>query len=287
MSTKLSIILPAYNSEEFIRDTIESILRQTLKDFELIVVNDGSDDNTLDLIKGFEDPRIFLINKQHSGIVDSFNLGLDHAKGEYIARIDSDDIYYQNKFEIQTKFLDYHDDTVLVGTDAHYMAKNSHISTIKINVPQDHDKIIKNLLIKQRALIQSTIVTRKNILKQIGGYEKNFYPEDYNLFFKLSEYGKLKNINIPLAAIRIHESYSHRNLSMLIKNHDILIKRYALEKNISIIKTKKSFINIYLNRKALYYYLNKHRLLSYLTILIAIILSPISTFKTIKKKLTR
>src|SRR5688572_15109961 len=93
MKPKVSVIMPAYNAARYIQEAIKSILEQTFADFELIIINDGSSDATLDCIKSFSDPRIKLINNEKNlGIIKSRNIGLDAASGEYIAKMDSDDV---------------------------------------------------------------------------------------------------------------------------------------------------------------------------------------------------
>ena len=103
---RLSIVMPFYNTENFIKETIESLLNQTFKDFELIVVDDGSTDKSPEIISSFKDPRIKLIqNEQRKGIVYSRNKGLSEANGEFYAPFDSDDIALPHKFERQIQFL--------------------------------------------------------------------------------------------------------------------------------------------------------------------------------------
>ena len=97
---KISVVMPAYNAEKYIGEAIESILNQTFKDFEFIIINDGSVDHTKEIIREYNDPRIVLLeNDKNRGIVLSLNKGLDAATGKYIARMDADDIALKNRFE--------------------------------------------------------------------------------------------------------------------------------------------------------------------------------------------
>ncbi|MBK7981680.1 MAG: glycosyltransferase [Ignavibacteriae bacterium] len=182
---------------------------------------------------------------------------------KYVARIDADDIYFVNKFMKQINFLEKNNEVVLIGTNANYMSENGKISKIMINVPSDHETILNNLFKKKRAIIQSTIVARADILKKIGGYRENVYPEDYDLFFRISEIGKIHNLDESLASIRIHKSFSHYNLNLLIKNHQKLIESYNVKNNIQKNKVS-SFASIYLNRIGLYYYLNGNKIMALL-----------------------
>jgi glycosyltransferase involved in cell wall biosynthesis len=104
---EISIVLPAYNCEAFLTEAIESILNQTLKDFELIIINDGSTDKTEDVVKSFSDARIiYLKNETNSGLVYTLNKGIDIAKGKYIARMDGDDISLPTRLAKQKAILD-------------------------------------------------------------------------------------------------------------------------------------------------------------------------------------
>ena len=103
---KISVVMPAYNAEKYIGEAIESILNQTFKDFEFIIINDGSVDHTKEIIREYNDPRIVLLeNDKNRGIVLSLNKGLDAATGKYIARMDADDIATKDRLEKQLEFL--------------------------------------------------------------------------------------------------------------------------------------------------------------------------------------
>lgn len=113
---KISVVMPAYNAEKYIGEAIESILNQTFKDFEFIIINDGSVDHTKEIIREYNDPRIVLLeNDKNRGIVLSLNKGLDAATGKYIARMDADDIALKNRFERQVEYLDEHKDIGVLG----------------------------------------------------------------------------------------------------------------------------------------------------------------------------
>ena len=103
----VSVVMPAYNAAKYIKEAIDSILAQTYRDFEFIIVNDGSTDNTKEIILSYSDPRIVYIeNEQNSGICVTLNKGLDAAKGRYIVRMDSDDIALPQRLEVQVRYMD-------------------------------------------------------------------------------------------------------------------------------------------------------------------------------------
>jgi len=227
-TARVSIILPVYNAAAYVAGAINSVLRQSFSDFELIIINDGSADNSLEIIKSFEDERIIVINNEvNLGLQHSLNKGLKSAKSEYIARIDADDDWiYINKLQEQVDFLDNHSKSVLVGTGA-LMIKASGEEINKIFMPSS-DKDIRYSLLKANQFIHSSIMLRKSALEVVGFYKENDdvkHVEDYDLWLRLGRVGNLNNL--PLIAI----SYRDLNLSVSRQN---TIKQ--LRRNIGLIK---------------------------------------------------
>lgn len=112
--------MPVYNAQEYIREAIDSILNQTFSDFEFIIINDGSTDNSVEIIKNYNDPRIVLVdNTENKGLVSVLNQGLQLAQGEYIARMDADDISLPNRFMEQVNYLDKHPQVGILGAWFH------------------------------------------------------------------------------------------------------------------------------------------------------------------------
>ncbi len=119
--------MPAYNAERYIREAIESILNQTFSDFELIVINDGSTDGTLECIRSFGDERIKIINnKQNLGIIRSRNIGLQASRGEYIAKMDADDISLNTRLQRQVNYLDQHPEVAVIACKLAVMDESGH-----------------------------------------------------------------------------------------------------------------------------------------------------------------
>lgn len=285
----LTIILPVYNGWPYIKDAVDSILKQTFQNFQLIIVNDGSTDETNKYLAELNNPKITIINKNHSGIIDSFNVAIRTVDTKYIARIDADDIYLPTKFEEQIKFMEENQNVVLVGTDAHYLSNKGIPSFLRVNVPEKDGKILQNLLIKKRAIIQSTIVVRTEIIKNLKGYRKDIYPEDYDLFFRIFPFGEMANITKPLAYIRIHKSYSHYKLKELLHLYDNLITEYHNTNKYKFpIKYKFSHfknVAIYFKRKGLYYFINNNKLIGILNYFIALLFEPINSIREIISKI--
>src|SRR5689334_8848417 len=124
MHPKVTILMPACNARKYIAEAIRSVLGQSFKDYELLIVDDGSTDDTLTVIRQFEDPRIRVLCKEKEGISAALNAGLHMARGVYIARFDADDICISHRLERQVLFLDGHPAYLLVGSDAEYISEN-------------------------------------------------------------------------------------------------------------------------------------------------------------------
>lgn len=117
MTPLVTIAIPIYNAEKYLRDSIQSVLNQTFKNYELILVNDGSTDSSMDIINSFNDDRIQIINDgENKGLIERLNQSINIAKGEYYARMDADDIMYITRIEEQLKFLQYHPEVDVLGT---------------------------------------------------------------------------------------------------------------------------------------------------------------------------
>ncbi|TGC10610.1 glycosyltransferase family 2 protein [Methanolobus halotolerans] len=203
MTPEISVIMASYNSEKYLSESIQSILDQTFEEFEFLIINDCSTDNSLHIIDEHakQDDRIFLIdNKANLGLTKSLNLGLKEAKGKYIARIDSDDIALPERLRIQYDFLEQNRDVFLVGSGAYTIDENGSIRT-KIK-PSTEVKDIKKKLSVQNCLSHPTIMFRNE------GFmyrEKFVYAQDYDFYLiLLSNNKKIANIFEPLIKYRIN-----------------------------------------------------------------------------------
>jgi len=192
---KVSVIMSTYNNANFLPKAIKSVLLQSFFDFEFIIINDNSTDNTEDTIKNFSDERIvYLKNEENKGLIFNLNKGLEIARGEYIARIDSDDCWSdKDKLQKQVNFLEQNPDFALVGTWAQVYDKDG-IKKYQIKYFSDFDQIKKKILFKN-CFVHSSVVFRKNCAKECGGYNvEEKYIEDYGLWLRMGEKYKLGNI---------------------------------------------------------------------------------------------
>ena len=199
----ISVIMPVYNCERFVKEAVESILNQSYRDFEFLILDDASTDETISIIKQFKDSRIKLIKKlKNTGYTNSLNYGLSIAKGKYIARMDGDDVSLPNRFVKQVAFLESHPDVVVCGTNYKFIDSN----VVKL-MPETHEDI-KIGLLENTCFGHPTVMMRREVLERHNlQYDFEKEPaEDYALWVTLLEYGKLYNLQEILLYYRVHDS---------------------------------------------------------------------------------
>ncbi|MEI6494712.1 MAG: glycosyltransferase [bacterium] len=226
---KVSVILPVYNSAHYIREAIESVLAQTFTDFEFIIIDDGSTDGTTDILKELTDPRITLINRENRGLVDSLNEGLAFAHGEYVARMDADDIMAPERLAKQVHYLDNNVHIAIVGSWAETIDHNGNKLGL-YNYPPVSRKGLRAYILKHNPFIHSTVMFRREVILRVGGYRHYQYIEDYELWTRVI--AKYRGANLPeaLTKYRIHSNSvtSKHRYRMLLAG--ILIRLLALRR---------------------------------------------------------
>jgi len=207
MDPKITVFMAAYNAASYINESIKSILNQTFEDFELLIVNDGSTDETVPIIKKFVDPRIRLVhNDRNRGLVYTRNVALTAARGEYIAVLDSDDLATPNRLELQYNFFKQHPDVALCG--GHGIVIDKHGDTLKdnrLNVPIGRDNIKMRLLFLN-TYVNSTVMYRTAVFKALQGYQDYAPAEDYDLFIRIADQYPVDNLDQVLVKYRDHDS---------------------------------------------------------------------------------
>lgn len=193
---KISVVMPVYNTKEkYLREAIESILNQTYSDFEFIIINDGSTNNAEDVILSYKDKRIKYFKQENKGVANTLNYGFDIAQGEYIARMDSDDISLPNRFEKQIKFLEENKDIAILGS-WHEEFHKQHIRK-----PSYEIKLLD--LFRGNLVSHPTIMLRKNDLDKYQlRYDPSFTCEDYELWSRIARYLKFHNLQEVLLKYR-------------------------------------------------------------------------------------
>ena len=200
----ISVIMPVFNAGHFIDQAIASIRQQTFKDFELIIINDASTDNSEEIIKKHaqEDNRIILTeNQENLGQARSRNKALDIARGQFVAIMDADDVSLPNRLELEYEFLQNHQDVVLVGSGSELINENNRILGKKI--PPIESEMINYRLLFGNPMVASTVMFRTNIIREFGGYKHEYqHAEDYYLYCLCAAKYKVANIQDILVQYR-------------------------------------------------------------------------------------
>lgn len=192
---RISVVIPVFNSKKYLKETIESVLAQTFQDWELLVVNEfGSDDGSAEIISEYsqKDSRIYLIqNTEPLGLAESLNKGIRLARGEYIARLDADDLAHPKRFQKQIQFMDEHPKVIVCGTYQHHFGPEINW----IHKPSKNPEQCKANLLFFCDLCHSTLMLRKQALLDYHlFYDKTYLAEDYELWTRIVQVGQISNI---------------------------------------------------------------------------------------------
>ena len=221
MKRLISVILPVYNSEKYISEAIHSILDQTYANFELLLLDDGSTDNTLLIINEFQDERIRIFTSDKNyGIVHQLNKGIDNSQGEFIARMDADDISFPERFNKQIEFLNTHPKIDVLGTFAEKFGDESGLIEYKYNKPEQ----ISFLLNFYCNMLHPTVMMRKRIFSKCK--YSNDYPlaEDYGLWCQVNNGSNLYILDEVLLDYRIHNEQTNKSSKRLKVQYDSVLK---------------------------------------------------------------
>lgn len=207
-SPEVSVLMSAHNAEQHLSAAVDSILDQSFREFEFIIVNDGSSDQTSEILNRFAaaDGRIKLIEQENCGLTASLNIGLKRCEGEYIARMDADDIAMRNRFEEQVAFMNSNSDCVAVGSGIQLIDSDGDILGEQFP-PETKDEIESALMQGCGAVPHPTAMIRRTSLLDVGGYDESLrYAQDLDLWLRLSEIGGLANVETVLLRYRVHEN---------------------------------------------------------------------------------
>ena len=208
MTPAVSVLMPVYNARRYLAQALDSILGQTFKDFELVIVDDGSTDGSSDILSHYQkrDPRIEILSRPNTGIVGALNDGLARCGAEIVARMDADDIARPLRFERQVQALHDNPDVVLAGSRV--MLIDPQGSPIRVWIDQiSHDEIDSAHLDRGWPVVHPSVMMRTEVVKKVGGYRKQYETlEDLDLFLRLAEQGRLMNLPEVLLDYRQHFS---------------------------------------------------------------------------------
>ncbi|NVO98936.1 glycosyltransferase [Photobacterium damselae subsp. damselae] len=250
----ISVILPVYNAELYLNKTIDSILNQTISDFELICIDDGSTDSSLKILYGYAnvDNRIRIISRDNRGLIYTLNEGIRESKYNIIARIDADDVCEPKRFEIQLSYLNSNPDVAVVGTSYNYIDENGNLIGKRIL----SDKYIINDAIKVfgSPFCHPSVMINKKLVGEDLYYDKDYiHAEDYELWLRLSKKYKLINLKDILLNYRILSSSISRKNEYQQKLSMVRALEYHVLNN--KVLDKDNLINYYLYNKNRCYFM--------------------------------
>lgn len=197
----ITVLMPAYNAGNYIHEAIASVLAQSFTDFELLIVNDGSTDQTIDVINSFDDERIVIVNQENLGVAAALNKGLEHARAGYIARFDADDVCYPERLQIQYDFMQRHPEYQVVGSAADYMDVEGHHLFTQEPAAFSSSQV-QQLKYTICPFIHSTVLYKREIVIDNGGYNEWAYTfEDHFLWLQILK--EQKACNLPEALIKV------------------------------------------------------------------------------------
>lgn len=228
----VSIIIPVYNGEKYISDTIQSVIDQTYKNWELIIVDDGSTDNTADIVKQFNDSRISYIKKNNTGVSDTRNVGANLAKGEILCFLDADDVWLPQNLEKKLSKLTKEQDSILVTSPMYLWDGKTDYHNCQIignNFPVDEWKEFREL---RNISIPSSALMYKNYFFEAGMFDTKISTSaDFDLSIRLRQFGKFTYLNEPLVLYRCHPSQMHNNITLYKHDMIYILKKYKSNLN--------------------------------------------------------
>lgn len=225
----VSVIMSAYNAEKYVRQAVESILNQTYKKFEFIIVNDASTDSTVNTLRDYKkkDKRIILIkNINNLGLTKSLNKALRRARGKYIVRIDADDWAYPDRLKYQVQLMEKNPNVVVSGS--YVEVCNKDLKTKYVRKYHLDDVSIRKYIFRYSPFAHPATIWRSDVLKKELYNERMTVSQDYELYFRVGMAGKFMNINKPLLKLRIHNQSISATMSDLQFKNTVLIRLSAV-----------------------------------------------------------
>lgn len=209
---EISVLMSVHNGARWLSEAIESVLRQSFTNFEFVIVDDGSTDNSAEILSAYakKDSRIVLITKPNTGLSDSLNYGLSVAKGEWIARIDDDDLCNPDRLLTQLTYVRKNEHVQLVGSNANLIDENGDLIG-RLSHPESGDKLLKKMSVAAAPFSHSSAFYKRALALQLGAYDARITrAEDLDLWLKFSDVTSISCIGENLVSIRCHsDQISH------------------------------------------------------------------------------
>lgn len=270
----VSIVSANYNNGRYLSDFILSIQDSTLLPKELILIDDGSTDNSLEILENFlnlDYLKIIPLYKNR-GFANALNIGIENASSKYILRLDPDDRIDKNRIEMQYQYLEKHTKIDMLGSNALYFDSISEAVVNKSNFPIGHKNILKRYTKGEHGLLHGTIMARSSVLKKFKYNQHTFPAEDYDLFARIIKEGYIfENLRDVLVKVRVHVSSTSNNIGIKTIKTTFDIRDKVFQKRTSKLKVYIYFGHIFFYRKYLF---NKNSFLKYIYIILATLFYP-------------
>ncbi len=227
----VSVLLTTYNGLPFLREAVASILGQTLRDIELVVVDDGSADETASFLESIEDPRLVVMRQPNAGTAAAANAGLALCRGRFIARMDADDISVPERLEVQVAFMADHPHVGMVGSWTQNLGLEGQLGAVN-RLATEHDAIVEALWAGRHALSHPSLLIRAEVLDEIGGYWPLRLVDDWDMMMRAIEVTQAANVAQPLLHYRVHPGSLNGQSSLRVLAHkDFSIVRAAARRD--------------------------------------------------------
>ena len=227
---RVSVLMSCYNTRAYLPEAIESVLNQTFSDFEFIIVNDGSTDDSAAYLDQITDPRVIVVHQENQGLGMPINKHLKSCRGEFICRVDSDDYCYPTRLEKQLAKMESSSELMAIGSYMKFFNENGESKTSIF--PAEHDDILSGMLKGLHTMAHPTMMIRKSLLDKIDGYVWSGVGEDWGFQLDAAKHGKLGMVPEPLYKMRLHStSTAWKGASNVFLGFDFAIERYRQWEN--------------------------------------------------------
>ena len=238
----VSVIMPVYNGAKYLREAVDSILRQSFRDFEFIILDDGSTDSTWEILQSYDSPSVVLLhNEENIGLPRSLNKALAVARGKYIARIDADDTAEPNRLERQLAFLQHHPEVGLLGTGSKMLYED--LGYERLRRPPLTNLELRSALVRRNPFMHSSVMMPRRVLEVVGGYNERLVKSiDYDLWVRIGSNYRLANLPDVLAIKRAHGQAYYRRFALQEKYKIHVAIRWHAWRGFSLPLTALRFI---------------------------------------------
>jgi glycosyltransferase involved in cell wall biosynthesis len=225
--TKVSVLMSVYNGEKYLEEAISSVLNQSERELEFVIVNDGSTDGTDRIVRSFSDTRIKYLNLPHAGRVPALNAGLKSCQGEYIAILDADDVCLPDRLKAELNFIERHD-LALCGAWAKVIDENGK-EVGEMTYPPIGMKAIRRYSLLHNPFIHSTVMMKRELIEKARGYRKaRGMVEDYELWTRIIYKNRIDNIPQVLIKYREHSTQATKKMNLSMRLNAFKVRSLAL-----------------------------------------------------------